>query len=430
MKPNYLLFVLLALAPIGAAANMGANTPGASKTGVITSSNSQQRGHAGQAAGFRQHQLQQHYMTHTPDVDTACRQRIYECLAKYCGDMTVVPGVYEGRCQYASEGELYNWALLCISRDFTDLMPQYNIVTRAQGTPVNTVARLCPPFVQQEIMNFLSMSMMAGRLAQQRSAACMDARAELAAALSCHQTTMIYANESSSLLESMLTASCGAGVLGGSRAMVQQFLNAGNVGGDVWGWVNKLISLDASKKAAGWETRVDTIAAGFVNRMNAACGENMQFQAVQHRVDTSPTLLQQAATALVSHQLNQAFTDPNKLNAPASGGATAFPGSGGGGASGKAAGATQILMTVNSNYAIHDFATASQVVQAALTNPITTQNPFLTSAQMQQMQQGRRTGTKVFMIKDHSRCFIIAVEPLTDAENKLVAPHLASCAHN
>jgi hypothetical protein len=387
------------------------------------------RGNAGKAQSYRNQQIQQYYMVNTPDVDTACRAKIYQCLADYCGDMTMLPGTYQGRCDFVSEGELYNWALLCIQKDSTDLMPQYNVYTKAQGKPVNTAARLCPTYIQQEIMSYLSMMNMSEKLAQQRSSGCMDARAELAAALSCHETTMIYAMESSSMLESMLTDSCGSGVLGGSRAMVQKFLNAGNVGGNVWGWVDKIISMDAlfgSEKARGWESAVDAIAAGYVNRMNAACGENMQFQAVQRYVDTSPTLLQQAATAFVSSQFN-ATTDPKQLTAGGKGGAAAFPSAGGAGA---ASSAKQLILTVNSNYAVYDFNTAAQVVQAGLTNPITTQNPFLTSQQMNTMQNARKTGTKVFLLKDNSRCFIIAVDALTEAENNLLAPHLATCSYN
>ncbi|MDR0449439.1 MAG: hypothetical protein LBG89_03215 [Rickettsiales bacterium] len=410
------LSALALIMPLSAFA-VGSATPPAATTPT--------RGQAGQAQAYRQQQMQQYYMVQTPDVDTACRQKIFQCLSDYCGDITGIPGVYQGRCQYATEGELYNWALLCIQKDYEDLMPQYNLYNKAQNKPVNTAARLCPTYIQQEVMSFLSMSLMAGKLAQQRSTECTDARAELAAALSCHETTMIYALESSSMLDSMLTDSCGSGVVGGSRAMVQKFMSAGNVGGSVWGWVEKIITMDAvfgSEKARGWESAVDAIAAGYVNRMNAACGESMQFQAIQRYADNSPGVTQQALTLLVSSQTGNATTDPKKL-----GGGSAFPAAGGAAFGGNK---KELVATIQSNYAIYDYATAAQVVQAGLTNPITTQNPFLTSAQMNTMQQAKKNGTKVFMIKDSSRCFIVAVEPLSESESNLLAPQLASCAYN
>lgn len=399
--------------------------PAAGLSPAAAASTSGTRGNGLRGQQIRQNMALSYYMQmNVPDVDSACREKIYKCLSDYCGDMTAIPGVYDGRCANASEGELFNWATLCISKDFEDLMPQYGLYNR-NDRAVNTAARLCPTYIQQELLSYLSMSSMAAKLGQQRSGNCTDARTELTAALACHETTMIYANESSSMLESMLTDSCGAGVTGGSRAMVQKFLNAGNVGGNVWGWVDKILSMDLSEKARGWETAVDSIAASYVNKMNAACGENMQFQAVKRAPDTSPTTLQQAANLAINLQFGADATGKTG----AAGGATAFP-TAGGAATGGTAGASNLTMTINSNYAVYDHATASQVVQAALTNTITTQNPFLTSQQMNEMQNARKKGTKVFMLKDGSRCFIVAVDALTAAENNMLAPQMASCAYN
>ncbi|MDR2686082.1 MAG: hypothetical protein LBB23_04965 [Rickettsiales bacterium] len=424
MFSRFSLAVAVAALPLAANAVSNMTVPaaaGSNAPGATSAANAMTRGNAGKGQEIRQQYMQNYYMNNVPDVDTACRQKIYNCLSQYCGDMTTIPGVMPGRCQYASEGELYNWAVLCIQKDYEDLMPQYNFKNMRTNLPTNTAARLCPSYIQQELMTYLSMANMADSLALQRSSGCVNARAELAAALSCHETTMVYAYESSSMLQSMLTDSCGSGVAGGSTTMVRNFLQAGNVGANVWGWMEKLVNLDASEKARGFEVKVDAIAAGYVNKMNAACGENMQFQAVKRPVDNSPTTLQNLANlALGMSPLGKQAAAAGK----SSGGAS-FPGTGGASGSGG-----NLTMTINSNYAIYDYATAAQVVQAGLTNPITVQNPFLTSKQMNDMQNAQKSGTKVFMIKDQSRCFIVAMDALTQAENNLLAPHLATCAYN
>src|SRR5699024_2817791 len=82
-----------------------------------TTTNTVNRGYQGLANSYVTNQRNTYYMVTQPDVDTACREKIYNCLAEYCGDVTVVPGQRTGRCQYATETELYNYALLCLQRD-------------------------------------------------------------------------------------------------------------------------------------------------------------------------------------------------------------------------------------------------------------------------------------------------------------------------
>ena len=201
-----------------------------------TTTNTVNRGYQGLANSYVTNQRNTYYMVTQPDVDTACREKIYNCLAEYCGDVTVVPGQRTGRCQYATETELYNYALLCLQRDTSVLLPQYNTNTRTGTGGLNTAARLCPPYVQQEVMSYLSMANMADELSKSHSDLCLQRRQELEAAMACHSVALAYGNETTSMLTTQLTDACGAGVPGGSAEMVTRFANAGNVGAKVWGW--------------------------------------------------------------------------------------------------------------------------------------------------------------------------------------------------
>ena len=55
----------------------------------------QLRGNAGAMNAYKQNQRNTYFMVTQPDVDTACRQKIYACLSDYCGDTVVVPGQHE-----------------------------------------------------------------------------------------------------------------------------------------------------------------------------------------------------------------------------------------------------------------------------------------------------------------------------------------------
>ena len=203
--------------------------------------NTVNRGYQGLANAYVANQRNTYYMVTQPDVDSACRTKIYNCLAEYCGDVTVVPGQRSGRCQYATESELYNYALLCLQKDTSVLLPQYNTNVRGSAGGVNTAARLCPPYVQQEVMSYLSMANMADDLSKSHSDLCLQRRQELEAAMACHSVALAYGNETTSMLTTQLTDACGAGVPGGSAEMVTRFANAGNVGANVWGWAEKII---------------------------------------------------------------------------------------------------------------------------------------------------------------------------------------------
>ena len=84
-------------------------------------------------------------------------------------------------------------------------------------------------------------------------------------------------------------------------------------------------------------------------------------------------------------------------------------------------------MEVTSMSEIYDYATANQVVQAGLTNNALTQNAFLSSSQMTNMQNAYKTGTKVFIIRDSSRCYTVPVATLTQTETSIISQTFANC---
>ncbi|MCL2338544.1 MAG: hypothetical protein FWC51_01140 [Proteobacteria bacterium] len=367
------------------------------------------RGNAAMAAAFKQNQMNTYFMVTTPDVATACQTRIYACLSDYCGDVTVVPGQRDSRCVSASESELYNYVLLCLQKDTTALMPSFNV----QPGAMNTAARLCPSYVQQGLMSYLSMANMADQLTKQRSDICVQRRRELEAAMSCHEVALANGTETSNKLTNDLTNTCGEGMPGGSAAMVQAFAGAGNVGANIWGWAEKIVSLDLNNKGADWQSAVDAILAGYVNRMNLACGDNLTLQTAVHPKDTGPTNLQIAAVMAVGQAFPVADETPDAASALKA-----------------AANKPKLWREIYSLTDIRDFATAKQVVQAGLSNPATTQNAFLTTSTMGDMQAAFVAGAKVFVLRDSARCYVVPVQTLTPTEQSVLAQQFASCKYN
>ena len=306
---------------------------------------------------------------------------------------------------YATESELYNYTLLCLQKDTSILLPQYNTITKNGSGGMNTAARLCPSYVQQELMSYLSMANMADKLTKSHSDLCVQRRRELEAAMACHSVALAYGNETNSMLTTMLTDYCGAGVPGGSAEMVTRFANAGNVGANIWGWAEKVVSLDLNSKGANWESAVDAVLASYTNRMNLACGDNMQLNTVQHATTTNTTPNLQNAVAIVA---NVAFPSATPSTAEKPGNWSTY-------------------MEITSMSEIYDYATANQVVQAGLTNNALTQNAFLSSAQMDNMQKAYKTGTKVFVIRDSARCYTVPVATLTQTETSIIAQTFANC---
>lgn len=371
-----------------------------------TTTNTVNRGYQGLANAYQQNQRNTYYMVTQPDVDSACREKIYNCLAEYCGDVTVVPGQRSSRCQYATESELYNYALLCLQRDTSPLLPQYNTGYRTSAGGMNTAARLCPSYVQQEVMSYLAMSNMADELSKSHSDLCLQRRQELEAAMACHSVALAYGNETTSMLTTQLTDACGAGVPGGSAEMVTRFANAGNVGANVWGWAEKILNLDMNQKGEDWQMAVDSVLASYANRMNLACGDNLQINTASTSTSDSsqPSTLQTVAALAAGAAFPVATTDvPNPYENQS------------------------LYMEQTTMSDIYDYATAYQLVQAAMSNPVTTQNAFLTTAQLSDMQTAYTRGTKVFIIRDSARCYIVPVATMTTTESNMIAQAFASC---
>lgn len=390
---------------------VSAGTVGAENTGrgmivQTPTASGRLRGNAGVMQAYKENQRNTYFMVTQPDVDTACREKIFACLSDYCGDVTVVPGQRESKCKYATESELYNYTLLCLQRDTEVLLPQYGANTRNYVGGMNTAASLCPSYVQQELMAYMSMSNMATQLSKSSSDLCLQRRQELEAAMACHSVALTYGNETDSMLVTQLTDYCGAGVPGGSAEMVTRFSNAGNVGASVWGWAEKIVSMDLNKKGDGWQSAVDSVLAGYANRMNLACGDNLQINTASHSASADePSMLQTAAALAVG----AAFpTTGKKVDNPYAD----WP----------------IWMEVRSlSDELYTYDRAFQLVQAAMSNPVTTPNAFFSSAQLDDMQKAYIRGTKVFVVRDSGRCFVIPVRQMTDAEQSMVAQSFADC---
>ena len=369
--------------------------------------NTVNRGYQGLANAYVANQRNTYYMVTQPDVDSACRTKIYNCLAEYCGDVTVVPGQRTGRCQYASESELYNYALLCLQKDTSVLLPQYNTNVRGSAGGLNTAARLCPPYVQQEVMSYLAMANMADDLSKSHSDLCLQRRQELTAAMACHSVALAYGNETTSMLTTQLTDACGAGVPGGSAEMVTRFANAGNVGANVWGWAEKILNLDMNQKGEDWQMAVDSVLASYTNRMNLACGDNLQINTASTSTSNSsqPSTLQTVAALATG---------------------VAFPTAGSANVENPYENQS-LYMELTTMSEMYDYQTAYQLVQAAMSNSALAQNTFLTSAQLSNMQNAYVRGTKVFILRDSARCYIIPVQTMTTQETNLIAQMFASC---
>lgn len=376
---------------------------------LVTNSTNGLRGLNAHAQAYRINQRNLYYMVTQPDVESSCRERIMACLNDYCGDMTIIPGQNTGgRCAYATESELYNAALLCLQKDTSVLLPQYTSSVYSNKGGVNTAASLCPKYVQQELMSYLAMANMATQLSKSHSELCVQRRQELGAAMSCHSVALAYGNETASKLNTYLNDYCGSGVPGGSAEMVTRFATAGNVGANVWGWAEKIVSLDLNQKGEDWQVAVDAVLAGYTNRMNLACGENLQINTSSPSTySNEPSVLQTAAALItgVAFPTTSSGSIPNPYE-------------------------TQSLyMEVTPMVDVYTYSDASQVISAGLTNVATTQNAFLSPAQMSNMQAAYKQGTKVFILRDSARCYIIPVTTLNQSETIAISQAFSNCVN-
>ena len=163
--------------------------------------------------------------------------------------------------------------------------------------------------------------------------------------------------------------------------------------------------MNLNEKGADWQAAVDAVLAGYTNRMNLACGDNLQINTTGASMTSNePTALQTVAALAVG---------------------TAFPS-----ANGDAENPYEnqsLFMEITSRSELWDYDTAYQVVQAGLTNNALTQNAFLSSGQMDDMQTAYKRGTKVFIIRDSARCYMIPVAQMSSTETSLIAQSFANC---
>ncbi len=411
MKKSYFLSVLFGIVGIFAmSANAATTNSGVRATSslVTNSGAAGLRGLNAQAQAYRINQRNLYYMVTQPDVESSCRERIMACLNDYCGDMTVVPGQNTGgRCAHATESELYNAALLCLQKDTSVLLPQYASSVYSNKGGVNTAANLCPKYVQQELMSYLSMANMATQLSKSHSELCVQRRQELEAAMSCHAVALAYGNETTSKLNTYLNDYCGSGVPGGSAEMVTRFASAGNVGASVWGWAEKIVSLNLNQKGEDWQAAVDAVLAGYTNRMNLACGDNVQMNTSSPSTySNEPTALQTAAalvTGVAFPTTTQKVPNPYETQS--------------------------IYMEITPMVDVYTYSDAEQVIKAGMSNVATTQNAFLTPAQMSNMQAAYKQGTKVFVLRDSARCYIIPVTTLNQSETIMISQTFSNCVN-
>jgi len=379
---------------------------------VVTSN----RGHQQHSLTYRQHQRNQFFLVTQPDVDSECRSRIFNCLSEYCGDVLMVPGSHaRSQCHFASENDMYNWVLMCLRRDMYPLLPQFNTNNAARQNGLNTAARLCPPFIQSELLAYLAMANMADQLALRRSDECVNRRHELNAAMACHQTALIFGDTGQNRLTTELRNACGPGIPGGSTEMVQRFAMAGNIGANLLDWTERVLSLNLSNKGPDWQIEMDQVLAFYLNRMNLACGDNMQLNApVRQTMAETGANPFPATTALIQQTIGR--------DTGAAVGAVLH-----GPAQGQAAAGGNIWAEVRSMTDIFDQATARQVVSAGLTNSPMMQNAFFTSSQMATMQEQFRQGVRVFILRDSARCFMVPVGQLTAQEQTTMAHLFSGC---
>lgn len=360
----------------------------------VTNQNSFLRGKEWQANQYKKLQRDTYFLTTQPDVDTECRKKIYNCLSQYCGDITVVPGKRTNGCNNITENELYNYALLCLYKDKSVLLPQYGANTRNGTGGINTASRLCLPYIQQELMSFLSMSNMAEQLTKSRSDLCINRRRELEAAFACQSVALANQNSTNSQLSSQLNDACGAGTVGGSAEMVARFYNAGNIGANVIEWAEKIVSLELNNRGSSFIQDINNIVISYTNRMNLACGDNLKLNLSQDTTNNN-----------VNFPKKHTINDNNNFNKQN----------------------VSLWHSVISLSDIYNFDTAKQIIHASLTNSPFIENDFLQSSQIDNIQKAYKSGVKVFIIKDNIRCYIIEVAKLTEQEQSLLSQNFVNC---
>ena len=156
-----------------------------------------------------------------------------------------------------------------------------------------------------------------------------------------------------------------------------------------------------------WQMAVDSVLASYTNRMNLACGDDMQLNTASYSTSSgssSPTTLQTVAALATGVAFPSAAPQVENPYQNQS-----------------------LYMELETMSRMENIDMAYQIVNAAMSNSVLTQNDFLTTAQLSDMQTAYIRGTKVFVLRDDAHCFIVPVQTLTTAESNLLAQTFASC---
>jgi hypothetical protein len=178
------------------------------------------------------------------------------------------------------------------------------------------------------------------------------------------------------------------------------------MGADIWGWAEKFVGLEANKKGKDWQVAVDAVLAGYTNRMNLACGDNVQINTPARAQSNEPSALQTVANLAVATAFPTTIQQIENPYANQS-----------------------IWMDVRSRTDIYTKSDAFAVIGAALNNPAILQNAYFNTGEMDDIQRAYEKGTKVFIVRDNARCYIVPVRELTAQEQSFVAQINANCVN-
>ena len=86
-----------------------------------------------------------------------------------------------------------------------------------------------------------------------------------------------------------------------------------------------------------------------------------------------------------------------------------------------------LWIDITSRSEVYTYQDAHQIVIAVLYNPPTTQNAFLNSAQITDIQNAYKRGSKMIVLRDNVRCYMVPVQEMTSQEYGLLSGSLAGC---
>ncbi|MBL0718114.1 MAG: hypothetical protein JJV93_02575 [Alphaproteobacteria bacterium] len=340
------------------------------------------------------------YRDNLTSPSVICPQIISDCLSSYCGEISLAQNQPARLCSNMDPITLTKAVKVCLANNSSAQV-------RASGNIVSTASN-CSPYISSSINIYLSSLVAASQLISNRSEDCLNKKEQLNASMACHQTALAFGQESASSLKSRLMLACGPGVRGGTDLMVSKFYEGGNVR-STFGMISKIITLDDSKKGTGWKDAMDEILIGYINQMNLACQTQMSFSPSVGTDYTSESYMSNIIKDTYSANTANTVNTVNTYNT-----ASTFS-------------TTVSSFNVYSAQSLVNYNTARQVVMAGLTNDLYSPNQFLSSKVMGDMQEAVRNNTKVFIIRDALRCYIVPITNLSPTEHQQLLRQEPSC---